>query len=373
MFIAYAKLFNKQYIMRNITTSEEKALNLLLDKCTGFPESDHKSPMLYNYIKLLAIIQDKEIKQLDNTLEDTEKVYILTRQFGIIASNIVKSASKENSTTDYFASYYSLEQIIEKELSSEVYLYAKQWGLSVKALYFYKKGDYQKGIDFSLECIALNEYLIRAGVHTLVFRSAEQNRNISRILFKKRDWAMASALSNDLLNYLFNSNPGSLYGAVFSEKYYWDKNLYIREGYAYECFRAAVSQMVQIENKNSDLDLNLFNLMFKDIEIEPSTPDRLIIHNYLELKSCFNAENYGLFIEDLVHYMNEPISQLYDILKISLFLDLIKFITNSNYVFKESLMKLIKHHLEFKLNSNETLRKDISSKNFIANEFNVNN
>lgn len=353
--------------MKTISQSEQEALEKLLYDCDSFPASTTTSTMLYNYARLLAILQDKEIQQFDPTPGANERVYVLTRQFGTIASNIVRKVA-----TNPLEEYQRLEQTVEHELAGNMYLYAKQWGLSVKALYYYKQSDYQKGIDFSLECIALNDYLIRLGVHTLLFRSAEQNRNISRILFRKQDWVAAAGLAKDLLRYLFQGQAGKLHGTIFSNHAYWEKNEYVREGYAYECFRAFVSQMIQIERANMTESPDIFYLLFDGLEIDITSPDRLIIANWLEIKRAYKNGNYTAFISDFIEYMMEPMSQLYDILKISLFLDVKQYVHDSDFQKKDTLVVKIKKHLDEKLNISENLKKDLGAKNFTNNDFNFN-
>ena len=351
--------------MQQAVITENDMLEKLLLVCDRFPASHTQSTMLYNYNLLMAFLQDKEITAFKELPGSTENVYKFTRPFGAIASSIVRGTS-----VDPLAAYESLEKEIENNLSGNIYLYAKQWALSVKALYYYKEKNFQKAFDFTLECIALNEHLIREGVHTLLFRSAEQNRNLVRVFFRSGDWQTAATLGRDLLNYLFNNVPGTLYGKIFSDESYWDKVPYVRECYAYQCFKGMVSQMIHLERLPNPKISSLFPYIFENFMLDPNTPDRLIIYNWLDLKTAFYKGEYDLFIEDFIEYMSEPMSQLYDILKISLFLDISKLIENSNYEKKAILREKIRHHLEVKLNIHEALRKDISASNFVANDFN---
>lgn len=345
-----------------------KTQNIMFDKlfseCDNFPSSLSQSTMTYNYGRLTSILQKKEISLFTESPEIIEEVYRLTEQFGTIAHNIVKD--KGNQTLD---SYSELEKIIENTLSGNLYIYAKQWGLSVKALFYYKQKKYQKAIDYSLECIVLNEYLIREGVQTLLLRSAEQNRNISRTLFRRGDWQEGAALAKNLLEYLFNNKSKNLYGKIFHEESQWHSIPYIREGYAYECFRGFVSQMIHLDRISNGKTPNLFPYFFGDFTLETDTPDRLIIFNWLELKTAYHKGDFAEFISDCIEYMNEPMSQLYDILKISLFLDLNHLIEKSSFKHKKKLQSKISHHLETKLFMSDNLRNDLSAKNFALNDF----
>ncbi|PSL50297.1 hypothetical protein CLV51_1011641 [Chitinophaga niastensis] len=347
--------------MITINKDHNALLTKLLQECSEFPASTQQSTMLYNFNKLMNILQEKEIAPYADGQEAINGVYDLTRQYGVIAGKIVRSGASE----DMLTAYNDLEQRIENQLSGNLYIYAKQWGLSVKALYYYKKKAYDKAFDFTIECIALNEYLIREGVFTLLFRSAEQNRNISRILFRKGDWQAGAALSRDLANYLLNGEPGNLYGKIFEGREFWEAVPYVREGYAYECFRGMVSQMIHFEKDVKGDPPDLFSHLFRDLSFVVDTPDRQILHDWLYLKTLYHAGEYDEFLEEFISFMRDPMSQLYDILKISLFLDVKRLVEKSGFPDKLPLLLQIKHHLDTKLNLLEHYRRDISKNNFV--------
>lgn len=352
--------------MKNVIESPHTLLEKLSHEFSKFPASTTESTMLYDHNKLMVILQEKEvISRFNCTAEDLENVYKLTRKYGIIAGNVARNKSESA-----LQEYIEVEHIIEQELSRNLYIYAKQWGLSVKALYYYKINNFDKAFDFSIECIALNDYLIREGIHTLLFRSAEQNRNLSRVLFRSGDWMNGSLLAKDLLNYLLNGEAGTLYGSVFKDEAYWDTVPYVREGYAYECFRGMVSHMVKFESQFSG-NVNLFPHMFGDLTFKVDNPDRLIIYNWIYLKTVYQADAYDEFLEAFIAFMKEPMSQLYDVLKISLFKDLNELIENSNYRDKQELLDKIKYHLDEKLNIYDNLRKNISNNSFPSGDIKI--
>lgn len=337
-------------------------LDRLFEQCDDFPASSTESTMLYNYVKLMNILQEKEMAVFSDDPEAMNGVYDLTRLYGIIANDIVRKGADDS----IIARYNDLEQTIERTLSGNLYIYAKQWGLSVKALYHYKLKHYEKAHDFTLECIALNEYLIREGVHTLLFRSAEQNRNLSRILFRSGDWERGSMLAHDLIDYLLNGEAGNLRGAIFKEPAVWEAVPYVREGYAYECFRGMVSHYIHFNKSfKGENPPDIFPSIFGELSFSVDTPDRKIMHDWLYLKSLYNAGEYDEFLQEFIDFMSEPMSQLYDILKISLFQDVIRLIEKSGYPDMQKLLDKIRHYLEVKLNIHEHLRRDISTNNLV--------
>ncbi|MCX2432963.1 hypothetical protein [Pedobacter sp. GR22-10] len=350
--------------MQKVTNVNLKSLSLLEEKFSLFPPSDPKSTMTYDYNKLSEILQDKEIKPFDNNGDGTEKVYILTREFGQIAAEVARNPSIAS-----LQAYFDLDKRVEENLNGNFYLYAKQWGLSVKALYFYKLGEFQRAIDYTLECIALNEYLMTCGIHTLMLRCAEQNRNISRIYFKSGNWDEGARMANSLLRFLFNNDTDGLHGKTFVQHAYWAKTPYVREGYAYECFRGFVSQMVVLSKLPKAISLDLFSMIFSNLEIDANSIDRVFIYNWLELKHTFRLGEHEKFINDLIDYFDTPMSFKYEILKVALYDDLIEVIKNSNYHFESRLLEKVNDYFENKLLMSNVIIKDIGAKNNVTGSF----
>src|SRR4051812_17183022 len=130
--------------MKNIIHSPESLLAKLSAEFDEFPASTTESTMLYDHNKLMVILQEKEVTSSFNcTVEALEEVYVLTRKYGVVAGDIAN-----NRTEHALTAYLDLEQIIEQQLSRNLYIYAKQWGLSVKALYYYKINNFDKAFDF---------------------------------------------------------------------------------------------------------------------------------------------------------------------------------------------------------------------------------
>ncbi|WP_293785069.1 hypothetical protein [uncultured Pedobacter sp.] len=348
--------------MKNLSIND--AFDQLLIVCDRFPASTNESTMVYNYNKLMNILQKKELFELIGNQDQIDAAHKLSAQFGDIAHDIVRGGPK-GLTLD---TYEALEKEIEDKLSGDPYIFSKQWGLSVKALYFYKKGDYKKAFDFSLECIILNEYLVREGLFTLLFRTAEQNKNIVRVFFRNGDWEKGASLAKDLLSYLFNGDKGGLYGKIFGEIAIWKEIPYVREGYAYECFRAIVSLMIHFEKRWEKKNVDVFSKIFSTLEFEMDTPDRQIISQWIFLFNLSREGKHVDFLREFILFMQDPLSRQYDILKISLFIEVRELLKTSHYLQSEALLHAINNYMEKELNVKEFLKKDISAINLVVLE-----
>src|SRR5689334_11972010 len=117
-----------------------------------FPVPTEESTMLYNYNKLMMILQNREISAIEPDEAIVEHAHALATQFADITKRVM---SKQTTDVQFNVDYDQLQRRIERELTGAMYLYARQWGLSVKALFYYKNSQFKKAIDLSLECIIM--------------------------------------------------------------------------------------------------------------------------------------------------------------------------------------------------------------------------
>ncbi|WP_160715001.1 hypothetical protein [Chitinophaga solisilvae] len=337
-------------------------LDKLLAACSNFPPSTEESPMLYNFNKLMNILQKKEIAGIVSDPAIIAGAHQLSVKFGYITRSILTGEDPDPMRT-----YDALQAEIEQSLSGPMYIYAKQWGLSVKALYYYKQHNFEKALDYSLECVILNEYLIREGIFTLLFRAAEQNKNISRIFFRSGNWQAGATFAKDLLHYLLNGEPGQLYGTIFREKTFWNEIPYVREGYAYQCFRVMVSLMIHVEKRHPVIAPHLFPGIFGDLRFEINTPDRQILAHWMHIRKAFHTGDYEEFLIELLEFMHDPKCKIYDILKTDLLLETIKLVKKeTQYPGAAALLQNIGNYLENELHAQEYLNKDLSAANLVS-------
>jgi hypothetical protein len=287
----------------------------------------------------------------------------LARKFSDITQGITR---KRLTAEEFHDSYDRLQNEIEQELSGTMYLYAKQWGLSVKALFYYKQSRFNKAIDLSLECIVLNEYLVKKGLDSLLFRAAEQNKNIVRVFFRQNKMEEACQLTHAMLTYLFGGSTERLYGWMFSEPEYQDKIPYVREGYAYEFFRAVVSLLMNLGQRQQG-EADIFRKVFSNVTIHETTPDRQIIAAWIAIKHQFYQKDHHGFFNALEAFFETPLCKIYDVVKISLLLDVAAlaeeaYKTRGGAHYTAVIHTYINQHL----NGEFYLKTDLSSRNLVA-------
>lgn len=335
-------------------TLNVRPVQKFIDEIDDFPSSANTPISGYNTNKLVIILREKEVLSSCNaTTEDWDRLNNIDASFGSVVRDLVKEVNLEGS----YKEYLELERKIEDLVSGRLYIYAKQAALSVKALYFYKNGDFEKGIAATVECIALNEFLIKAGIGTLNLRCFEQNKNISRILLKSERKKEGYELLYNLLNYLLNGVEKNLYGNLFKESGYWSIVPILRETYAYELFPMLAEDMIRFNLKDS-VGL-LPNEWYLNLDFEVTTPSRQVIYNWIYINKQLHHGNHDEYFDSLMYFFQQPMSAFYDMLKISLLIDLSKVVKSNYRKDEETISRKIRKYLMEKMTANEKLRRSL--------------
>lgn len=342
-----------------LTELQSADINQFFSQVDSFPSSVDVSITEYNTLKLIKILQEKEVMNACGiTKNDFDYVSSVDIEFGKLTNDILKQTNLARSIEEY----NELEHKMENTISGNLFLYAKQGALSVKALYYYKNKEYDKAITVTLECIALNEHLIELGIGTLYLRCIEQNKNISRVFFRDNKIESGYTLINNLLDYLFNGTEKNLFGNLVRYKDYWKRSPILRETYTYELFQLFAEDMIRFNLQNK-VDF-LPNQWYLNLDFEVNTSDRQIIYNWIYINKQLHEGNYKEYFDSITYFFQQPISLYYDMLKISILIDLTKVVRNSDYSEKEIIMAKLNMCLQEKLNSHKTLRESLSKSIF---------
>lgn len=334
------------------TTLDHEKIKQFLCLIPSFPKSIDRPFFEEDKEKLFMDLHRKELKEICgiNKEETTNNDNILKK-----LTEIVKQLmSKNMNLDDSFKEYLAIEQEIESTFLGNQYVYLKQGALSVKALYYYQIKNFNKAFVFTVECNALIEYLLNQGMYTLSTRYFEQNKNISRIYFKSNQIELGNKTANSLLCYLFNGEyKEGLFGSVFNNNFYLGKNPDIREFSAYETFTSVVENMVK-SNLNNHLDF-LQKEWCIDLNFEIDNPDRQIIYNWISVNKHLKNLNCEEYFNSLTSFFQQPYNKHYDILKISLLIDLTKLIIKLDFENKEFVTEKINDFFNHKIICSKSL------------------
>lgn len=331
-------------------TSEQ--LSALASAFSHFPESSSASTVDYDTGKLINLLREKEVLEVCNA--STEQ-WTLVNDIDIALGAVVKDLVLNNQIELAIQEYYRLVQRIENETSGNLYIYAKQGALSVISLYHYKKGEWDKAIDYTVECICLNDYLIEQGMNSLCLRVYEQNKNISRVLLRAGRIEEGYQLIRNLFDYLFNGTNNGLYGSTLKHDEFWKKSFLIRETYAYEMFCMIVEDMLRF---NIDAPEFLFpQEWFDPLEFEVDNINRQVIYNYMYLLKSLKNNDFEDFVDSFIYYMSEEISVYYEIFKLSLLVETSKVLHRSGTGEKLDALSKVNDFISEKLKTSQKLNE----------------
>lgn len=328
-------------------------LNEILNSLSKFPINTSESKISYDLEKNLVIVRNNELNKFNFKEQDLIQANLISSEIASLSSAIHcndRSAIKR---------YNQLEKKITKKFDGYLYIYVKQWGLSVKALYFYKNYDYKKAFNCTLECIALNELLIRKGITSLLFRCIEQNKNLSRIYIAMENYEDGLSLKGNALAYLLTGDPKNLFGSVFYDPAMWSTNPDIREGYAFEYFLALVFNLMKINISVSEKE-PIFERYFYSYTFDLNSTNRKLIAEWIKLKHKFYNKNYNEFLKLLLGYLYCKKPQRCDILKISLIQDF-KFLLKKYKLNTVGNDNKIKFYLDHNIKGNDYAKHILTS------------
>jgi hypothetical protein len=334
------------------TTLENEKIEQFLCLIPSFPKSIDTPFFEEDKLKMFMALQQMELKEICGiNKEDTTSPDNVLKKLTEIVKELI---SKNINLDDSFKKYLEVEQEIESSFLGKQYIYVKQQALSVKALYYYKIKNFDKAFVFTLECIVLIEYLLNQGMYTLSTRYFEQNKNISKVYFKSNQMELGNKTAKSLMCYLFNGeHKEGLFGSVFNNNFYWSKNSGIREYFAYETFTSVAENMV-MSNLNNHLDF-LPNEWFIDLNFGIDNPDRQIIHDWISVNKHLKYLNYEEYFDSLTYFFQQSYNKHYDILKISLLIDLTKLITKLDFENMELITENINDFFNHKIICNKSL------------------
>lgn len=218
------------------------------------PKSIKKSIFNYDINALYESLRLQEEKDLLTNVEQRKMALVLSTKYGDLVDKINEKSldfSLIYKTMDY------LDAEIENALYGNYKLYAIQWGLSVKALWFYRNNDFDQAIKITEECIAIIDEFIMNGMYCMVFRNIELNKNLALVYNKKTGVQSGYKIICNIINYYFFSTNDHLYGLCFKNEEVREEMPYLRETMGYIFFREQVERYYSL--LKSDLDMQIKN------------------------------------------------------------------------------------------------------------------
>jgi hypothetical protein len=202
------------------------------------------------------------------------------------------------------------------ELDNLYRIYAVQWGLSVKALWYYRKGDLYNAVKLTKKCTDEIDKLIKKGMYSLIYRNIEQNKNLGFIQKKLKNENEQQKLKGQILKYYFSGKTKILYGKCFNDMILWNELPYLRDSFGYLTFKENVEKyydLLKLDQGKAKIFYD--NVLERIILCEPTTLERYNIHVWLKIQNAFYKNQYINFLKGMNEFFEEGKEIFYDVFK----------------------------------------------------------
>ena len=330
-----------------------KELEAFVEAIDTFPASEEKS----KFYSIERIGAEKELKIIEEFFHEDQYKKILQL---IIKSEEAIRLCKLGTLEAGYQEFQSVDKEA-KILSKDAYQYVRLYFLSGLAYYFYKKGDFDRALQYTWKEIEEIENLEIKGLTILHFRRVGHIGNAIKILYTSGQIEPTITLA--LGNFLYSINGNK----VLMPTGVWNPELlnhipYIRQRYIDISFLNII-EMTLDKHADSIYDNDFFNRqVFKMIpEFEVTNNNLAMIHNWLYLQKLYYQKDYQKFIINLIEYCKEPFDCTFDILKLSHLSKIILLIkiAKMNNNFKNMANPKLNNYIQRKLMSKQLIKEKI--------------
>ncbi|WP_019991136.1 hypothetical protein [Rudanella lutea] len=289
----------------------------LTERFPQFPSANHAPKPAHDDRKLWTLFVDKEMAALMPPDEYSRAKEVTTYFFRAV--DLLKTRQMHDAGALLRQGAEGLQTLTHPY----AHLYARQFQLSADALYAYKEGRYDLAFAQTVECVSLNDYLVRLGCPSMLFRSLEQNINLCLVYSRQGDVAAERRVLNGLIRYLLlGETESSLFGTAFT-----DSAAQLQSGYlafvAEGCLKTyaatAAGMLVRTAGANPEAEKSHFEDLLGNIgEFATPTLERVVLYNWLYLKRVYFRGAFDQFAQEVAEFLSEPYERRFDVLKFSL-------------------------------------------------------
>jgi hypothetical protein len=288
-------------------------INIIKDKLLIYPNSLDIGLLEYDIQKLHGKLRESEESLLLSNVKLQKEASDISNDYGDLAEII---NSKSDNMVNIMTDMEKLDNRINDNLKGNYKVYATQWGLSVKALWYYRNDDFKESVRLTKQCVDLIDELIFKGMHSLVFRNIEQNKNLAFILKKNNKKKSSDYIKGDILNYYFSGKTKTLYGRCFNNNSIWNEMPYLRDSFGYLTFKENVEKYYDVCQISFSEGNYFYNATFSNIlSCVPNTLERYIIFKWLETQDAFYDKKYIDFLIKMNDFFDEEKEVFFDAFK----------------------------------------------------------
>jgi tetratricopeptide (TPR) repeat protein len=209
------------------------------------------------------------------------------------------------------------------QLTEKAQQYVKLYYLSGLAYYYFRKKDFDKAIEYTVQEIQETEVIEHMGATSLHYRRTGHVLNLIKIFKATNDTSKAIPLFLGALSYLLNGDSTLMpIGG-------WNSDLlnfipYVRQRCFDIFFIDAVDTLIHYQADEDHKNTLIEKLFMQIPDFEPQNNNQAMHYNWLYLQRQFYQKNYGEFIKDCIEFCQMPFDNSFDSLKLSLLANIIK-------------------------------------------------
>ena len=328
----------------------QKQIQHLYFSIDNYPHSSKSSLLKYDVQTLFETLSKKEEKELLPNDDLRRKALIISLNYGNLAGQINDNPKDMNII---YNTMVGLDNEIVDNLDGFYQLYAIQWGLSVKALWYYRNNDFEEAVKLTQQCIGIIDELINNGMYCLIFRNVEQNKNLAFVSRKRFKIKSSDMINGDILRYYFSGKSNLLIGFCFQNKNLWNEMPYLRESFGYIHFREQVEVYYNLLKSNLNNAKKFYATVFKKLrEYSIDTLERHIMFGWIEIQDSYYNKEYSFFFSAIDAFFQDKKEVFYDIFKKVIIYQLIQITDQIEmHIDKNSLIKKLEYFEESKLSN----------------------
>ncbi|KAB7727303.1 hypothetical protein F5984_21995 [Rudanella paleaurantiibacter] len=289
----------------------------LTERFPEFPSAEQAPKPVHDDRKLWTLFVDKEMTALMPADEYSRAKAVTTYFFRAVDQ--LKTRQMESVGALLRQGVEALQTLTHPY----AHLYARQFQLSADALYAYKEGRYDLAFAQTVECVGLNDYLVRLGCPSMLFRSLEQNINLCLVYSRQGNVAAERRMLNGLIRYLLlGETDSALFGTAFADSVPQLRSGYlafVAEGCLKTYVATAAGMLIRTAGANPEAEAGHFEELLGNIgEFAAPSLERVVLYNWLYLKRVYFRGAFDQFAQEVAEFLAEPYERRFDVLKFSL-------------------------------------------------------
>jgi hypothetical protein len=267
------------------------------------PNLSFEKRFKYKLGPLAHALENDWLKQRGYSSEDIEQYYELRKCYVDITPNVFKIKEEELIQKSIGVIDVQVQSIFE----NEIYFLTKQFGISVKALDYYKQKNYCMAANLTHEVIIFCTYLMSIGHPELILRVVEQYVNLSRIYFHAGKEEESFDVWKELLMFVLIDKKTDMNGLTISPIKNNPTTKYILELAIKDWFCNWLGYLLKVGHSSFEKEKKMFRVVFNALlekKIRNLSTEKMIFYKMLKLMNSYYDGEFEVFVKNSLKFIS---------------------------------------------------------------------